>query len=179
MTDLLTSRRSHLSSLLEAIQRCVFFLHFADADIAWPLTKDLLSSGKKDPRLFGTLSAMNERFSKLQDTLGSAMRHSMELSGENADSFLRILAFFEKNQVIDSIEDWQACRVVRNMAAHDYETDYESVAQHFNTLHELKPLLMNASSNFLKYCETHLDIQPTTQTFSNEFSEIVSGYQNR
>jgi hypothetical protein len=135
----------------------------------------------KDQHLFGTLSAMNERFSKLQDTLGSAMRHSMDLSGESADSFIRILAFFEKKGVVNSSEEWHACRAVRNMAAHDYETDYGSVAEHFNTLHELKPVLINCAACFLDYCEINLGIHPITESFSKEFSEIVAsiGYSKK
>jgi len=44
-----------------------------------------LFSRKKDNDLFEALAAINERFAKLQDTLGSAMRHSLLLSGEPAD----------------------------------------------------------------------------------------------
>jgi len=62
-----------------------------------------LSEHKKTNELFEALAAVNERFAKLQDTLGSAMRHSLNLSGEQADSFIKILALFEKNGVISSI----------------------------------------------------------------------------
>ena len=65
------------------------------------------------------------------------MRHSLLLSGEQADSFLKVLAIFEKNQVISSVEDWQVARTARNLAAHDYEINYADVADHFNTLNTL------------------------------------------
>jgi hypothetical protein len=134
---LLASQRQHLSGLLEAIQRCVYFLHASDARIPWPLTGAYLEANKKGNDLFEALAAVNERFSKLQDTLGAAMRHSLLLSGEQADSFLKVLAIFEKFEVIKSIDDWQIARTARNLAAHDYETDYSVVAEHFNTLHGL------------------------------------------
>lgn len=79
---LLVAQRAHLGDLLEAIQRCVYFLHASDASLPWPLNGKTLSSRKKDANLFEALAAVNERFSKLQDTLGSAMRHSLLLSGE-------------------------------------------------------------------------------------------------
>lgn len=85
--ELLVAQRAHLSNLLEAIQRCVFFLNASDASLFWPLTGDTLSEHKKDANFFEALAAVNERFSKLQNTLGSAMRHSLLLSGEQADSF--------------------------------------------------------------------------------------------
>ena len=93
--NLLAAQKWHLASLLEAIQRCVYFWHASDAAINWPLTGGFLSDNKKDIDVFESLAAINERFSKLQDTIGAAMRHSLLLSGEQADSFIKILAVFE------------------------------------------------------------------------------------
>ncbi|MHB9103035.1 MAG: hypothetical protein ACYC2E_16190 [Sulfuricella sp.] len=94
--DILDAERQYLSRLLEAIQRCVYFLHASDRKIAWPLEGGALATGKKDEELFESLSAINKRFSKLQDTLGAAMRHASMLMGEQADNFLKVLAFHEK-----------------------------------------------------------------------------------
>ena len=135
--NLLSREKQHLANLLEAIQRCVYFLNASHAAVKWPLTGLVLMARKKDNDLFEALAAINERFAKLQDTLGSAMRHSLLLSGEQADSFLKVLAIFEKNQVISSVEDWQVARTARNLAAHDYEINYADVADHFNTLNTL------------------------------------------
>jgi hypothetical protein len=46
--------------------------------------------------------------------------------------FLKVLAIFKKFKMISSIEDWQTARTARNLAAHDYQTDYAVVAEHFN-----------------------------------------------
>lgn len=97
-------QRMHLAGLLEAIQRCVYFLDASSRDISWPLTGEFLQDHKKDNALFEALSAVNERFAKLQDTLGSAMRHSLILSGEHADSFIKVLALFEKLGTITSAD---------------------------------------------------------------------------
>ena len=53
-------------------------------------TQSLLSAQKQ--HLAGLLEAINERFARLQDTLGLAMWHSLVLSGEQAGSFIKILA---------------------------------------------------------------------------------------
>ncbi len=100
--NLLDAERKYLSSLLEAIQRCVYFLHASDNKIDWPLNAAELAARKKDEQLFESLSAINERFAKLQDTMGAAMRHAAMLMSEPNDSFLKVLAFYEKNGVIDS-----------------------------------------------------------------------------
>ncbi len=171
--NILIPQRHHLAGLLEAIQRCVYFLDASDRSIKWPLTGAVLMAHQKDNDLFGALAAVNERFSKLQDTLGAAMRHGLFLAGEQTDSFLKVLAIYEKFGVVSSIDDWQIARTARNLAAHDYETDYEVVAEHFNTLHELKKELNATAGRFVNYCETVLHIEPRTADFTTEFRDIL------
>ncbi len=171
--NLLSREKQHLANLLEAIQRCVYFLNASHAAIEWPLTGLVLTAQKKDTDLFEALAAINERFAKLQDTLGSAMRHSLLLSGEQADGFLKVLAIFEKNQVISSIEDWQVARTARNLAAHDYEINYDDVAEHFNTLNTLTRNLYQTARRFVVYCESDLGVCPGSPDFSEEFYLIT------
>lgn len=179
VSTLLATQRAHLAGLLEAIQRCVYFLHASDAKLSWPLSGELLADQKKDVDLFESLAAINERFSKLQDTLGSSMRHALLLSGEHADSFLKLLAIYEKLGVVSSVSDWQTARSARNLAAHDYETNYDIVAEHFNTLHTLNPWLYQSAARFLSYCETQLNVLPVSTAFAVEFQSIISSAQDR
>lgn len=171
---LLIAQKQHLADLLEAIQRCVYFLHASDSHIQWPLTGDFLSARKKDNDLYEALAAINERFAKLQDTIGAAMRHSLLLAGEPAHSFIKVLAQFEKAGVVASIEDWQVLRLARNLAAHDYETDYGQVAQHFNALHTIKPKLYQMADRMVQYARQELGIQPASTDFSGEFATITT-----
>lgn len=173
--EVLRAQRAHLADLLEAIQRCVYFFEASDAQLPWPLDGALLERRKKDVPLFEALAAVNERFAKLQDTLGAAMRHSLLLSGEQADSFLKVLAIFEKFSVIDSVEDWQIARSARNLAAHDYETNYGMLADHFNTLHRLKPELFAVAGRFVAYCAREVKVDPGRPDFSLEFQAITQG----
>ena len=172
--SVLSAERKYLSSLLEAIQRCVYFLDAASQNVPWPLTEHILKSRKKDNELFEALAAVNERFYKLQDSLGAAMRHSLILSGEQADSFIKVLAIFEKFKVISSIEEWQIARTARNLAAHDYQTSYAVVAEHFNALHALTNNLYGTASRFLVYCESQLAVLPLSDDFSVEFRTITA-----
>ena len=171
--DLLLSEKRHLGDLLEAIQRCTYFLDASICALAWPLNGENLALRKKENDLFEALAAINERFAKLQDTLGAAMRHSLLLSGERADSFLKVLAIFEKNGVIHSVEDWQVARTARNLAAHDYEISYDNIAEHFNALHSLKDALYQTARRFVNYCAADLSVLPATPDFSTEFFLIT------
>ena len=171
--DTLHAERMHLAGLLEAIQRCVYFLNASDGRLSWPLTAAALEQNKKSIDLFESLAAINERFAKLQDTLGEAMRHSVLLSGETGETFLKVLAFYEKTGVIDTIASWQLCRATRNLAAHDYGTDYAEVAEHFNALHSLIPILYGDAHRFVAYCRDTLEASPLRTDFDSEFSAIT------
>lgn len=171
--SILDAERAYLAGLLEAIQRCVYFLDASDKKLAWPLSGEFLEKRKKDIMLFESMAAMNERFAKLQDTLGAAMRHASLLAGEPADTFLKVLGFYEKAGVLDSISSWQLCRTTRNLAAHDYETEYPEIAEHFNSLHLLLPSLYGDASRFLDYCRATLGVTPQHGDFSGDFSVIV------
>ncbi len=173
MSDLLHAERQHLANLLEAIQRCVYFLHESEAKLTWPLSGHTLAARKKDVALFESLAAINERFSKLQDTLAAAMRHTALLMGEPTDSFLKVLALFEKFGVLESVEAWQRSRTARNLAAHDYETDYDDIAEHFNTLHALTATLYRTSHSLNHLCSRELSIAPSSTDFASEFTQIT------
>lgn len=71
--ELITAEKAHLAQLLEAIQRCVYFLNAATQKLPFPLQGQTLEQHKKDEKLFEALSAFNERFLKLQDTLATAI----------------------------------------------------------------------------------------------------------
>jgi hypothetical protein len=169
----LNAERVHLAGLLEAIQRCVYFLDASRSKQTWPLVRDELAKRRKDVDLFESLAAMNERFAKLQDTLGAAMRHAALLAGESSETFLKTLTFYEKVGVLDSVASWQTCRATRNLAAHVYETDYAAIAEHFNTLHALIPGLYANASRFLRYSREALGILPLQCDFAEEFTAIA------
>jgi hypothetical protein len=67
----LAAEQRHLAGLLEAIQRCVYFLDASRVKVLWPLQPAYLAAGYKEIALFETLAAMTERFAKLQDVLGT------------------------------------------------------------------------------------------------------------
>ncbi|MCX8049566.1 MAG: hypothetical protein N3A55_07880 [Methylohalobius sp.] len=129
---------------------------------------------RKDEALFEALAAFNERFAKLQDVLGAAMRHAFLLHGENPENFLKVLAWYEKQGVVDSIETWQILRTIRNLAAHEYEIDYEKIAEHFNALHEALPVLYRIAARFLTHCQSQLRIGPASQDFGAEFEQAIT-----
>jgi hypothetical protein len=172
MNALLEESRRHLGDLIEACQRCAWHLNATAARVEWPLTAPKLSERQIDLGLFEPLAAINERFAKLQDLLGTTMRHLCELCGERADTFLRVLAFFEKVGVIESAEAWHACRSLRDRAAHGYGTDFEITAGRFNALHEQIPDLSAATLAIAAYAKQSLGIEPADPRFADALARL-------
>jgi len=175
--DPLSLEKQHLSGLLEAVQRCVYFLEGLDSRLSFPLSGETLRSRCKDRNLFDSLAALNERFSKLQDTCAGVMRHAAILSAERMDTFLAVLSFYEKVGVIESVEGWQRIRMIRNMASHDYETNYQEIAEHFNALHSSLPQLLRAGIRLVDFCNQSLAIAPIEGAFSTDYQQIAQRYR--
>lgn len=166
----------YLAELLEVVQRCAYFLDGSSKRLEWPLTGKFLADHRMDIDVFETVAAINERFAKLQDTLGAAMRHAAVLGGEQVPTFLRVLAFYEKIGVLISMRQWQECRATRNLAAHDYDTDYAVLAGHFNALHAMTPFLYETARRFVRYCREELDVEPKSRDFAGAFQRVTHAF---
>lgn len=173
MNALLEESRGHLGDLIEACQRCAWHLNATAARVAWPLTASRLARQQMDLGLFEPLAAVNERLAKLQDLLGTTMRHLCELCGEPTDSFLRVLAFCEKGGIIESAEAWHVCRSLRNRAAHDYGTDFGLTAADFNALHEQIPAPTNATLAIAAHAKRALGIEPGDPRFAEALAKFA------
>ncbi len=57
--NILDAERQYLSNLLEAIQRCVYFLHASDSKITWPLDAEKLAMRKMNNCSSPCLPLMN------------------------------------------------------------------------------------------------------------------------
>lgn len=152
-------QKKYLANLIVAIEHCIFFLEASANKQNWPLKAQFLADNSTNVELFEQLSAINERFLKLQDILAAAMRHGVLLAAEPLGDFLKVLSFYEKIGVVHSINRWQIYRTIRNLATHNYETDYKSIVQHFNTLKTMITPLKEEATRFINYCQQTLNIE--------------------
>ena len=79
------------------------------------------------------------RFSKMQDSLGTRLIPALYsfLEGDQTPRpFLDILNRFEKLGIIESVEDWQFFRNLRNNLAHDYPESLAQTVETLNLLHD-------------------------------------------
>jgi hypothetical protein len=169
---LLAESRRHLADLLEACQRCSWHLNATAARIDWPLTSVTLADRQMDLDLHERLAAVNERFAKLQDLLGTTLRHLADLSGERTETFLRVLAFCEKVGLLESTEVWHTCRALRNRAAHDYGTDTGITAAHFNAIYDLIPFLTDVTLAASRHARMTLGVHPSDDRFATALLSV-------
>jgi archaellum component FlaD/FlaE len=95
------------------------------------------------------------------------------LAGEPTESLLKVLSFYEKIGVLDSVASWQLCRTARNLAAHDYDIEYADIADHFNSLKTLTPWLYISALRFESFCREQLGIEAKQADFTTEFINIT------
>jgi hypothetical protein len=59
------------------------------------------------------------------------------------------------------------------MAAHDYETDYSLIAEHFNVLSELTPMLFVTAGHLVEICNNELELSAEPGDFNDEFATLL------
>lgn len=61
----------------------------------------------------------------------------------------------------------------RHLAAHEYGTNYATIADHFNAVNDIVPSLYKIDGNFSCFCNDNLQIAPSTNKFSQDFQKIT------
>ncbi len=92
-----------------------------DDNIYEPLIFNTLKPEKK-----AILDAYLKRFSSIQDFMGAKIfALLLEVAGINSNKMSEVLYYVEKEQIIDSLENWIELREVRNELEHDYPEELQ------------------------------------------------------
>jgi hypothetical protein len=101
-----------------------------------------------------SLAAFKVRFAELQDHLGSAMSLIAKIENENVDRFTYVLNYMVKLAILDSMEEWQAIRDLRNAATHDYSAPEAEKAVHFHRLLQNTDYLIQTLGGLKRFVAT-------------------------
>lgn len=153
----IAQRRELLTRKLRAVERLLHHLDYSRRQLAFPLA----SIDALDDAALESVSALIERFGKLQDLLGNVFREVLLLSGEDATDMNDVLSRLEKIGVLASGDDWRALRALRNLGAHDYDDDDRRKTGFINELCARSHLLTEAAAGTLRYCRGKLGLEPT------------------
>jgi len=103
---------------------------------SFPITSQNIESIMKTD--IEILDSIAYRFSKLQDSLGKALRIWFDLKGENVDNLtmIDILNLAQKVGLSINSDLWWQLRSIRNRLNHEYEVDYEKIAIVINEIYK-------------------------------------------
>lgn len=76
------------------------------------------------------LDAYLKRFSSIQDFLGAKIfALLLDVAGINSSKMSEVLYYIEKEEIIDSLDNWIELREVRNELKHDYPQELEEALE--------------------------------------------------
>jgi hypothetical protein len=117
-----------------------------------------------DPFTFNTLKpekraildAYLKRFSSIQDFLGAKIFSLLlEIAGINNTKMSEVLSNIEKENIIDSLENWIELREVRNELEHDYPEELQEALNDLkyciDSFGQLESYYLNSLNFFKKY----------------------------
>lgn len=148
----LAERRALLAEKLAIVERLPGHLAFSQGRLPYPL--DSLEA--LDPVSLESVSALVERFGKLQDSLSGVFREITVLSGDDASDMNRVFARMEKIGVLASAEQWRAMRVLRNLGAHEYDPSDAGRVRFINALAADAPTLIAIAGRAVEYAGQHV-----------------------
>jgi len=102
------------------------------------------------------LEAFLKRFASLQDYLGAKIFPLLlELAGISTSKMSEVLYYIEKEEIIDSFENWVELREIRNNLEHDYPDELEEalndLKQCVESFDKIESYFLNSLEFFKKY----------------------------
>ena len=108
------------------------------------------------PEKRAILDAYLKRFASIQDFLGAKIFSLLlDIAGINHSKMSEVLSNIEKENIIDSLENWIELREVRNELEHDYPEDLQEALDDLkyciNSFEQLESYYLNSLNFFKKY----------------------------
>jgi hypothetical protein len=102
------------------------------------------------------LDAYLKRFASIQDFLGAKIFSLLlDVAGINNTKMSEVLSNIEKENIIDSLENWIELREVRNELEHDYPDQLQEALNNLkyciNSFEQLESYYLNSLTFFKKY----------------------------
>lgn len=102
------------------------------------------------------LDAYLKRFASIQDFLGAKIFSMLlEIAGINNTKMSEVLSHIEKENIIDSLENWIELREVRNELEHDYPEELEEALNDLkyciDSFEKIESYYLNSLNFFKRY----------------------------
>lgn len=108
------------------------------------------------PEKRAILDAYLKRFASIQDFLGAKIFSPLlEIAGINNTKMSEVLSNIEKENIIDSLENWIELREVRNELEHDYPEEVQEALDDLkyciDNFYKIESYYLNSYNFFKKY----------------------------
>ena len=108
------------------------------------------------PEKRAILDAYLKRFASIQDFLGAKIFSLLlEIAGINNTKMSEVLSNIEKENIIDSLENWIELREIRNELEHDYPEELQEALDDLkyciDSFEQLESYYLNSLNFFKKY----------------------------
>ena len=108
------------------------------------------------PEKRAILDAYLKRFASIQDFLGTKIFSLLlEIAGINNSKMSEVLSNIEKENIIDSLENWIELREVRNELEHDYPEELQEALDDLkyciDSFYKIESYYLNSLNFFKKY----------------------------
>lgn len=108
------------------------------------------------PEKRAILDAYLKRFASIQDFLGAKIFSLLlEIAGINNTKMSEVLSHIEREEIIDSLENWIELREVRNELEHDYPEELQEALNDLkycvDSFEKLESYYLNSLNFFKKY----------------------------
>ena len=108
------------------------------------------------PEKRAILDAYLKRFASIQDFLGAKIFSLLlEVAGINTSKMSEVLSNIEKENIIDSLENWIELREVRNELEHDYPEELQEALNDLkyciDNFYKIESYYLNSLNFFKKY----------------------------
>jgi hypothetical protein len=108
------------------------------------------------PEKRAILDAYLKRFASIQDFLGAKIFSLLlDIAGINNTKMSEVLSHIEKENIIDSLENWIELREVRNELEHNYPEDlqeaFDDLKYCVNSFEQLESYYLSSLNFFKKY----------------------------
>jgi len=109
-----------------------------------------------EPEKRAILDAYLKRFSSIQDFLGTKIFSLLlQIAGINATKMSEVLSNIEKENIIDSLENWIELREARNELEHDYPEELQDALEDLkycvDSFEKLQSYYFNSLNFFKRY----------------------------
>jgi len=151
MNPLLHEQKALLARQLAVLHRLQNGLLYTHQKL--PQTLEL--GDLEHPERAERIAALNDRFTKLQDQFAAALRHAHSMTSERYRSFLDVVTWAVRYDIIPTAEDWLELRALRNRLTHDYDLEYDDVLDVIRSLRASITTLIDMTERFEHFCKHH------------------------